>query len=181
MRMGAPHEGHAVLLAAMAARCAGREHVVLVGSADVAGRADAPLPWRDRVAVLSRLMARRGQGTQGVRCVPLPERATGGWNRAWFEYVLAVCAAHGVGPVTDYVFGADYEAGTFAPLVDLVPGLRLHRVPRALGKSGKEFRRAVVTGDPALRAKYALEWSVYDATELARIGATGLSRPPPTS
>lgn len=139
--------------------------LVLIGSADVHSRADVPLRWEERRALLEVLL---GDGA-GLRFAPLPEKKTRGWDAEWAGYLLgAARAGLGCAP-THYVFGSDYPTSTF---VDLV-GVELVRFTRVQDKSSRELRRAVASGEPALLAKYAREVALLSADQRARIKTLG--------
>jgi hypothetical protein len=161
MRLGAPHLGHVALIRRMLSDRPGPP-LVLVGSADVAGRADVPLPWLTRVRLLKELLRVGGVEPDGVRFSPLPEVRTDGWDATWCEYLLAAARAGLGAEPAAYYAGDDYPPETFAVLRRLAPGLRVVLVPRADGRSGRELRQALA-GVAALAPKYAVELGVYRA------------------
>jgi nicotinamide mononucleotide adenylyltransferase len=170
MRLGAPHEGHAVLVARMLASCPPDDDVlVLVGSSDKTGRADVPLPWEERGALLGALLRALGHDAERVRFWPLPEIPLDGFTPQWFEHILGACrAATGTEP-RRYFFGDDYDVRCFDLLLAMRPGTELHRVARTIEKSGRELQRAIRARDPALTARYSLELACYGETVLERI------------
>lgn len=176
LRLGAPHAGHAAIVERMLALDTGEPRsVVLVGSADVVGRADAALPWEERrdllVALLKKRRGELGGDDERVVFAPLPELKTNGWDARWCTYLLdRVRAAMNTEP-TRYVFGDDYESGVFGELVVQAPSLALVRMPRVYDKSARELRRAIRTGEPALLAKYEEELALYSDDQRARIAA----------
>lgn len=176
LRLGAPHAGHAALVEAMLASDPG-PCLVLVGSSDVTGRPDVPLPWEERRELFAAILARRASALARLRYAPLPELRTDGWDARWCDYLLdAATRALGEAPER-YVFGDDYEAHVFAHL----GALTLHRVPRQYHKSARELRQALVSGRPELLAKYEEELAVYSEAARARIAsvcADGVDRPP---
>ena len=157
-RLGAPHAGHAALVRVMLERDAG-SCLVLVASSDIVDRPDTPLPWTARRDLLLALLP--AAITKRLEFAPLPELRTNGWDAEWCAYILAaVRKALEVDPMR-YVCGDDYPLDTFKALRAAAPSLELVRVPRRFGKSGRELRNAIVSGDPALLAKYSDELKVY--------------------
>jgi nicotinamide mononucleotide adenylyltransferase len=179
LRLGAPHAGHAALVEVMLERAPG-PCLVLVGSGDVADRPDVPLPWEARRDLLAALLASRGCSAERVAFAPLAELRTNGWDARWCAYLIdAARRALGASPAR-YVFGDDYAASTFAPLVAAAPALELVRVARRYDKSARELRLAIATRDEALLAKYAEELLVYPdevRARIARVCAAGVDRP----
>ena len=169
MRLGAPHEGHALLAERMLSDHPGRSAVLLVGSAEVSRRPDVPLPWQMRRDILLRMLTARGADAGRLLFEPLIEIPTDGHDHTWFVHVLAACARATAEPMGHYYFGDDYDEPTFGPLLAILPALTLHRVPRMAAKSGTELRRAVLTRDPALLAKYAFELGHYPPAAVERI------------
>lgn len=153
---------------------------VLVGSGDVTGRPDTPLPWAERRDLLVALLHRRHADLRRVSFAPLAELATAGWDARWCAYLLdASRRALGEAP-TRYVFGDDYASSLFAPLTAQAPLLDLLRVARRYDKSARELRIAIATNDGALLAKYEGDLEVYPVEARARIAqacAAGVDRP----
>jgi hypothetical protein len=169
MRLGAPHEGHVDLVARMVATCPEGPTLVLVGSSDTTGRTDVPLPWEERRDILVALARARDVSVRALRFAPLPEIPSDGFTRAWFEHVLGACrAAIGCEP-RHHFFGADYAVACYEVLQAMRPGVVLHRVPRALEKSGTELRRAIGRREEALLDKYAFEIAHYPPSARERI------------
>ena len=188
LRLGAPHCGHAALVETMLEVEPGA-CIVLVGSGDVVGRPDTPLRWEERRELLLALLHARNTDTRRISCAPLPELRTNGWDEQWCAYLLdaargALAASHvrhqSPEPLTRYVFGDDYEASVFAPLVELAPSLELLRVARRYDKSARELRLAITHRDQRLLAKYRAALDVYPEETRARIAevcAAGVDRP----
>jgi nicotinamide mononucleotide adenylyltransferase len=166
MRAAPPHAGHAAVVRVMREHDAVGPWLVLIGSADVDSRADVPLSYADRRELLLSLL--ETLGLEAPLIAPLPELKTDGWDAKWAAYLLgAARAALGAEP-TQYVFGSDYEASTFRDLV----GVELIRVEREGDKSSRELRRAIVSGDAALLAKYSTEVATMSWAQRQRIVAS---------
>ena len=179
LRLGAPHAGHAALVETMLEvepdACA-----VLIGSGDVTGRPDTPLPWEERRDLLIALLRLRGGDERRVDFAPLAELETDGWDARWCAYLLEASRRVLRGEPTRYVFGDDYVTELFAPLIAQAPALDLCRVPRRYDKSARELRIAIAKEDPRLLAKYESELGIYSAAARARIAracAGGVDRP----
>ncbi len=160
MRLGAPHLGHVALIQQMLEAHQESPVLVLVGSADVVGRADAPLPWLERVKLLRALLRMSQIEPLEVLFAPLPELRTNGWDDEWCAYLLKAARGAMYAEPTAYYAGDDYAPETFEALVRAQPGLEVIIVPRVEGRSGSELRRALA-GDESLAAKYALELMIY--------------------
>lgn len=181
LRMGAPHCGHAALVELMLGLEQG-EALVLVGSADVSDRPDTPLPWEQRRAILLALLSARGAEVSRLTFAPLPELQTNGWDARWCEYLLETAKRALVtsSALTRYVYGDDYSASVFAPLVFEAPSLELVRAARLYDKSSHELRTAITTGDPGLVEKYLEELAFYPhavRAHVARVCRAGVERP----
>lgn len=172
LRLGAPHAGHAAMVERMLDLDPGEPRsVVLVGSADVVGRADVALPWEERRDLVVALLKMRGSDVARVVFAPLPELKTNGWDARWCTYLLERVRAAMDREPTHYVFGDDYESSVFAELVAQAPAIALVRMPRVYDKSARELRHAIKSGDPALLAKYEEELALYSDDQRARIAA----------
>lgn len=160
MRLGAPHLGHVALIRRMLDEHPDSPVLVLVGSAEVEGRDDVPLPWLARVKLLRAMLRHCGITPQDVLFAPLAELKTDGWDEVWCRYLLDAASAALYADPMHYYAGDDYTAATFEVLRAVKPGLEVVIVPRVEERSGQELRRALA-GDATLATKYAVELMVY--------------------